>query len=375
MNISSAVKKIIDAILPLKNYILLESFPDVSDNTLAVFEELLRRKVNEKYKIIWMLNKRHSDNEFKQYKNVKYIYRHSKIGRIYRKLAKFCVSSNDFLASIRDKQYSLFLTHGTTLKIISHFYTMPDNMNKIIASSEKSDELLSEYFVYNRSRAVVTGYPRNDVFSKPPHDLKQYFGEYSKYIIWFPTFKKMSDVEGLASGQALPIIHNKENAFRVNEIAKKNNILIIIKPHFRQDISELINYNLSNIVFINDKFFIDNNITSYEFLNSTDALITDYSSVYFDYLLHDKPIAVVWEDIEDYKKNPGLVNEYEYYVSGAEKINNVDEMETFLINVATDNDILLEERTKMRDEMNISTDGKNSERVVDYLLSEIEKRK
>ena len=68
---------------------------------------------------------------------------------------------------------------------------------------------------------------------------------------------------------------------------------------FRQDISYIQKYALSNICFIDDAFFRRNNITSYEFVGSCDALITDYSSIYFDYLLCGKPAAVIWEDIEE----------------------------------------------------------------------------
>jgi len=39
--------------IPLKRYIILESNPDLSDNTYALYKELLRNKVNDKYKIFW----------------------------------------------------------------------------------------------------------------------------------------------------------------------------------------------------------------------------------------------------------------------------------------------------------------------------------
>ena len=57
---------------------------------------------------------------------------------------------------------------------------------------------------------------------------------------------------------------------------------------------------------INDSFFIDNDITSYELLAACDSMITDYSSVYFDYTLCDKPIGLGGKITVIMKKIPVL---------------------------------------------------------------------
>ena len=43
----------------------------------------------------------------------------------------------------------------------------------------------------------------------------------------------------------------------------------------------------------------------YETLNAADLLITDYSSVYFDYLLLDRPLIFVPVDLEEYIETRG----------------------------------------------------------------------
>ena len=52
----------------------------------------------------------------------------------------------------------------------------------------------------------------------------------------------------------------------------------------------------------------------YVLLRNADALITDYSSAYFDYMLLNRPIAFTVEDIEEYRKKRGFVfdNPFEY---------------------------------------------------------------
>lgn len=47
-------------------------------------------------------------------------------------------------------------------------------------------------------------------------------------------------------------------------------------------------------------------VDKYEFLNSVDALITDYSSVFFDYSITRKPIILYMYDYEEYMHDRGM---------------------------------------------------------------------
>ena len=171
-----------------------------------------------------------------------------------------------------------------------------------------------------------------------------------------------------ASTHALPIIHDAETAKRLNEVAEKNNVLIVLKPHFAQDLSYIKDLGLGNIRFIDDSFFTEHGMTSYQFVGSCDALVTDYSSIYYDFTLCDKPIAAIWEDIDEYKQNPGLIENFEYYMKGAEKIYTAEEFEQFISDVACGVDKLKEERNEIKSLANYSTDGKNAARVVDFII-------
>ncbi len=145
-------------------------------------------------------------------------------------------------------------------------------------------------------------------------------------------------------------------------------MLVVLKPHFAQDVSAIKALDLSNIIFISDDFFLQNDITSYRFVGSCDALLTDYSSIYFDYTLCDKPIGLIWEDYEEYAKNPGFAVDMDAAMKGGVKIYTLEELENFVQDVATGVDRLKQERREVRDLYNYSTDGKNSERVVDFLI-------
>ena len=111
-----------------------------------------------------------------------------------------------------------------------------------------------------------------------------------------------------------------------------------------------------------------NKITSYEFIGSCDALITDYSSVYFDYLLSNKPVAAVWEDIEEYRKNPGFAIDVDYYMKAAHKIYDLSDFKDFICQIETNEDRYKDERLEISKLVNYSNDGNNVKRVVDFIV-------
>ena len=68
----------------------------------------------------------------------------------------------------------------------------------------------------------------------------------------------------------------------------------------------------------------------YTFLSEVDILITDYSSIYFDYLLWERPIIFFPYDLEYYRdEDRGLIFEYDEYTPGP-KIFNAKELENVL---------------------------------------------
>jgi CDP-glycerol glycerophosphotransferase (TagB/SpsB family) len=125
---------------------------------------------------------------------------------------------------------------------------------------------------------------------------------------------------------------------------------------------------LDNIVLINDEFFVKSKITSYEFVGSCDALITDYSSIYYDFTLRDKPVAAIWEDIEDYRRNPGFAVDVDFYMKGAEKIYTVEDFIAFIQRVGNGEDILKDERNKIKTMVNEFEDGESTKRVAEFVI-------
>ena len=368
--IKKAIKSLL-TLLPTRRVILMESLPDFSDNTKAVYDEFIRRGVNKKYKIIWIIN-----SSFKMEnpdKNVKFLCRDLKRIAYYYWFAKCFISCNIFLVQRRKDQFSIYLSHGTALKSIRDYYNVPDEIASCLVAGEGVKELMSYEFRYDIEKTVALGFPRNDVLcigAKLPKGL--FDKEYDKVIVWYPTYRQHKRGWLLSASQdSLPVINDTQKAKVLNDYAVKNNVLIVLKPHFVQNVSYVKDLGLSNIKFIDDSFFVKNKISSYEFVGGCDALITDYSSIYYDYTLCDKPIALIWEDIEEYKQKPGLIENYEYYAQGAEKVYTIEELVAFVDRVAKGEDVLKNERRVIRDLSNFSNDGQSAKRVVDYILEKI----
>ncbi len=366
--LKNKIKHIMYLLSPKKS-IVFESCPDLSDNSKAVFDEMIKRGLNKKYNLVWLLFDNNKD-KYPKIRNVKYIQKGDKSYSWYSSFAKCFICCNRFLVQNNSYQKSYFLTHGMYVKKPTSYYTMPEKMDYCFSSSEGLKEIQAKALNVPMDKMVCLGYPRNDILTKQPVDLHSIFGEeFSKIVVWYPTFRQHNSGMGTGSAHSVPVIWDENNAVQLNETAKENNVLVVLKPHFAQDTSKIKALNLENIKLIDDNFFIENKITSYEFIAACDALITDYSSVYFDYTLCDKPIGLVWEDYEDYEKNPGFALDMQYYMKGGVKIYNLRDFQEFLKDVSLGNDTLQKERHEIAEISNYSTDGKSSERVVDFIVN------
>ena len=367
--------------LHLKKIILFESYPDFSDSSLCVYNELKKRHGN-KYRYVWQLSSRDKElaTQIKRegvryyYDNPKSFFEHLRIS-YYRHNADIIIFSNNFVRKYFSFQKSLYVTHGIVIKDLSNKYFLPDYLEDsyVLCISEKLFGPMTYAFHCNQNRMLPLGLPRNDMLLNTEIDLHTVFPErsFKKAVYWLPTFRQ--HIVGLSvSSIAIPVIHDVEVCRWINEIANKNDVLIIIKPHFAQDLSLLEKIELSNILFIDEAFLRDNNIKNYELLGSCDALITDYSSVFYDYLLCDRPIGLCWEDFEEYQKNEGFVDgAIDNMKKASEILITKDDLACFIENLSLEKDIKKEERHSVISCVHKYSDGYSTQRVVDFIEKEL----
>lgn len=218
------------------------------------------------------------------------------------------VDSNNFLtlnASFLVGRFNIVQCwHGTTLKHLGvdrtknkgfafkFFYKFFELEFKkylfFCAASEEAARVFRGAF--KTQNVKVVGYPRNDVFfdkSLLHKDLDKSlrFTEYDKVIAYIPTYR---DVE-----------NNKrpftENGLKMlNKYLKENNYMFVLKKHpFDKSLPDFDDF--SNIKDVSKEVS-----DLQELLVYTDVLITDYSSVFFDFCITGKPILYYPYDYEEY---------------------------------------------------------------------------
>jgi CDP-glycerol glycerophosphotransferase (TagB/SpsB family) len=187
--------------------------------------------------------------------------------------------------------------------IMPEWFVVADLM---IATSEK----VKGYFnsAFGCEKIEVTGYPRNDIISNPTLYAKHLASEHNiieslttkKIILYAPTFRDTNRFD-----RKTPIEWE-----RLNDLLKKNDTTFLIKLH-RHDYSMAMKEKCSHIRVL------DNESDMYPLFSKVDLLITDYSSIFFDFLLTDKPVLFYPYDKDDYlTKDRSMYDKYDSVTPG-----------------------------------------------------------
>ncbi len=354
-----------------QNVILFESSPIYADNTMAVYKYMVENNILPEYKKIWISALPY--DKIGKYPTIKvngHLLTRLKWA-FYKTRAKMLIFCNTCFEKVREDQISIYLCHGSKSKNTRGSYEAPKDLDYILIQADMFKEAAKYgYNLSEKTKMITLGYPRNDDLLKENNiDREKLFGcKFKKLIIWYPTFRQLKNGSDKGkSNTTLPVIDNKASAERLNAFAKEKEVLIVLKPHFSQDVNFIKDNKLSNIRIISDSFFEEKEISSYEMMSLSDALLTDYSSVYYDYLLKDKPIGLVWEDYEEYKKNKGFALDPDVVYSGGEKIYNVEQFCEFVNRTAEEQDILKNERENIKNMSNVYKDAESSKRVCRFI--------
>ena len=286
------------SLLPGKPVILLESAPPLGDNTGALYRTLLAQGWNDRYRLVWVVPDPAAFRTVHE-KNVSFAGTRGTwaLLRLFwlRARAAAIVDCNGQLQKLRPETVHLYLTHGSPLKSVHDYYFCDPTTDWALSQAPFFDAVNSYEFHIPPEKLVTLGFPRNDDLFTHKCDLKDIFGaEFDRFVVWYPTYRQHKNNLVATTDISVPVIHDPAAAAAVNEAARATNTLVIVKPHPAQDLSHIRALELSHLRFIDDGLFAAHGITSYEFLACTDALITDYSSVLFDYLLTGKPVGLTF---------------------------------------------------------------------------------
>jgi CDP-glycerol glycerophosphotransferase (TagB/SpsB family) len=255
--------------------------------------------------------------------------------------------------SLTESKTSLYLDHSIPPKRAQEIYRSYQ-FDHMISTSEYTTQLLKEVYGYGVGEYHVTGYPRDHLWQEQnPQSYKHLIGEYRWVVVYMPTFRENS------------FERNPLDFDRLNQMCQEYNILFVLKMHPFTKI-----YGLDAIKegeYSHIKWF-ETSEDIHPFLAMSDMLITDYSGIYFDYLLLDRPILLFWYDKEAYQLHRGLIDEFDELVVGDIATEFDALME--LIPKRLDEDVKLSERQKIKAKIHHFDDLNSHQRVI-ALLKEI----
>ena len=381
---------------PLRDIIVFRSGPhptqyvrgmDFGDNARAVFEYMLSAGLNEKYELVWIVKDPAEFSRFSDVKNVGFVsFEWSTDGtpeqmdEYYRVLCLskylFFTDAYGFARNCRDDQIRIQLWHGCGFKTRVNFTRCEKRYELMPVISPAYKEIHKKIYGLRDDQVVITGYPKEDwLFHPVEQSFTELFGvpEASRYIMWLPTFREsegqFSNLNEYSIGKetGLPVADTPDKLRRLNELLAEKDTVIIIKLHPFQKRSAVNCDGFSNIVIIENADLDEMDIPINRILGKTDALISDYSSAAIDYLILNRPMGFLLEDVDEYANSRGFVfDPIRDYIPGAE-LYDFEDMMMFVEELCGGIDSSVDKRQRARSKLHSFDDDRSSERLLKVL--------
>ena len=369
------------SLFKIKNIIILESVPVLTDNAKAFYDYLIKNNYNDKYKIVWFTDNNSQDKV--NDKNVKIVKVWKNISKLsffgaikycyYLKSAKFILYCNRNVHKLNKKSITIYLTHGLPLKNVRDLKLVSPKIDYVISPSEFFSSMFVDQFKVKKEKIIILGTARNDLFYNYQKTNKKFdftSQKYQKIILWMPTFRDHAGQtrhdSSFSFPLGIPIIYDYDSLKKIDRLLKDKKMLLLIKPHPVQDMSKIKDINLNNIKLINDNDLKRNNITLMEYFFYVDAIMTDYSGVYYDALLTDRPLGFTIDDFKEYNETRGFPFDNPLEKMAGMKIVNLGDLIKFINDISLDNDLFKEERDNIKKLFYDKLDGKACERIIKY---------
>ncbi|MDA7025482.1 CDP-glycerol glycerophosphotransferase family protein [Bacillus sp. CLL-7-23] len=292
----------------LKEMVFFESFlgKSYSGNPKYIYEEMLKLGYGDRFTFVWSYS---GDGEIPGHPII--VNRESEEYYKYLALSKYWVSNIIFPVH-RKREGNIYLQtwHGTPLKKLGYdievdgpekmarenFYMESRNWDYMLSANQYSSNIFKRAFKFKKQMLEV-GYPSNDIFyhenaADKAAQIKEKIGipKDKKVILYAPTWR-----DNQASGSWNHVFDLKIDLEQFQEQLSEDHVLILRMHHLISE-SLQIAEELQSSVF---------DLSSYDDIQElyliSDVLITDYSSVFFEYAHTKRPILFYAYDFELYK--------------------------------------------------------------------------
>lgn len=352
----------------------------------AIYEKMLEMPEFNNYKFVWAF-KEPNKHEVKQDKRTKVISTSSKEYLKYWAISKYWIVNSIIPEYITKKKGQIYVQcwHGTPLKKLRYDIEVTGAVLNTIEEIRKRNDIDAKRFDFFLSPSkyctekftsafnlkalgkeniiIEKGYPRNDfLFNKTNEDIikiKKKLGipDDKKVLLYFPTFRDNQHTSGMGYTYKLELDLDR---FREKF---QNDYVMLFSPH----------YFIANTIDLKkyEGFII--NVARYDEINElylvSDVIMTDYSSVFFDFANLKKPMLFYMYDYELYQ---GQLRDF--YISLDELpgpiAKNQDEVEYYLSNIDIEKEKYKEKYIAFNKKYNYLDDGQASERVIKEIFKE-----
>ena len=209
---------------------------------------------------------------------------------------------------------------------LKEMYYHPESFRKpdwVLTSTPFQTDMFAPAFRIPKSQCLELGYPRNEILICDNEKRRNFInlyepeatsqllsrlrnGGYDKVFIYMPTWRDSQR----------DIFVQSFDLKKMDDILKANNSLLLLKPHSntRVDASTIRNYQ--NIQLLNADMDV------YPILPHIDVLITDYSSILYDFILMENHDVILYlYDYDDYVKDRELFYPFDENVVGTRAMN------------------------------------------------------
>lgn len=218
----------------------------------------------------------------------------------------------------RIKRTIVHLGHGTPLKNLglleknlsfikkSYYLINKNNIAYSLSSSPRFIDIIASFTGLPPDKILISGQPRNDQLFEPESSVFSNM-ESTKHtkVLYAPTWRPYADTV---------VFPFDDFSFEeLDAFLTTNNITIYLRLHPRiEDTIPAQLLKIKNIQIFNSEEYPE----IMDYLNMFDILVTDYSSIYFDYLLLDRPILFLPYDRKQYDEEIGFTVPYDEFTPG-----------------------------------------------------------
>lgn len=353
----------------------------------AIYEYMLNDDKYKDYNFIWAFREPENYKDVKNNKNTEVVKIGSKEFSKAIAKAKYWVFNYKIADQLYPKKNQVFLQcwHGTPLKRLGCDLIHFDNTLNTIKEMKKRYKVEAEKFDYfispskyasdkfisawnlkeigKESIIIEQGYPRNDfLFNYTDKDVQKIKKELGieninkKIILYAPTYRSNQHEAGLG------YTYKEEVDFERLQKELQDEYIILFRAHyfvansFNFEKYKGFVYNVSDIDDINNLYII------------SDILITDYSSVFFDYANLKRPMIFHMYDLEHYRdESNGFYFDVEEELPG--KITRTDNELIKEIKRISNEFTYDDKYKKFNEKFNYLDDGKASKRVAKVVIN------